>query len=96
MRISRCFVLVVVGVIAGATIATGVAIGVTAGANGPSTTYYACLKSGRLTGVGTTAPTCKGTATQMSWNSVGPQGPPGAPMTAPRLPTQGSTLRDAD
>ena len=29
-----------------------------ASASGPNVTYYACLKSGKLTHVGTTAPTC--------------------------------------
>lgn len=77
MRIPRSIVLVADGVIVGATIVGGVAVGLTAGASGPSTTYYACLQSGRLTHVGTTAPTCTGTATQIAWNSVGPSGPTG-------------------
>jgi hypothetical protein len=51
---------------------------VVAGASGPGTTYYACLKSGKLTAVGTTPPTCKSGATVISWNSQGPAGPPGA------------------
>jgi len=77
MRIPRSIVLLAVGVIAGATIVTGVAVSLTAGASGSSITYYACLKSGRLTHVGGTAPTCSSTATPISWSSVGPQGPPG-------------------
>jgi hypothetical protein len=77
MRIQRSIVLVAVGVIAGATIVGGIAVGLTAGASGPGTTYFACLKSGRLTHVGTTPPTCTGAATQISWNSIGPQGPAG-------------------
>ncbi len=94
MRIPRSIVLVAVGVIGGATIVTGVAVGMTAGASGPSTTYYACLKAGRLTHVGTTAPTCKSTATQISWNSVGPQGPPGAPSPVTGYSVIKGTERD--
>ena len=62
---------------------------VIAGASGPGTTYFACLKAGKLTQVGTASPTCKAGATVISWNSVGPQGvqgpsgPGGAP--GPRL-----------
>jgi hypothetical protein len=53
----------------------GVTSVITAGATTPNTTYYACLKAGKLTQVGTSAPTCKGTATQISWNSQGSPGP---------------------
>src|SRR5580658_6263168 len=48
-----------------------------ANAQGTSSTYYACLKSGKLTKVGTTAPTCPSSATQISWGSQGPPGPAG-------------------
>lgn len=47
------------------------------GATSPSVTYYACLKAGKLTKVGAVVPTCKAPATQISWNSVGPEGSPG-------------------
>jgi len=50
---------------------------VIAGASGPGTTYFACLKAGKLTQVGTASPTCKAGATVISWNSQGPAGPPG-------------------
>ena len=69
----RIFVAVVVT----AALSAGVTSVMTAGATTPTTTYYACLKAGKLTKVGTVAPTCKAPATQISWNSVGPQGPPG-------------------
>ncbi len=55
--IAVCFVI-------GALLAAGVAFGVgvvQASASG-ATTYYACLKSGKLTHVGTTSPTCPATA----------------------------------
>jgi uncharacterized protein YjbI with pentapeptide repeats len=56
-----------------------------AGASGSNTTYYACLSTrGTLSKVGTVAPTCKTGTTQISWNSTGPQGPPGA--TGPQGP----------
>jgi hypothetical protein len=48
-----------------------------AGAAGSITTYYACLKGGKLTEVGTSSPTCPTGATVISWNSTGPKGPKG-------------------
>jgi hypothetical protein len=63
--------------IIGITVAVGVAAAVTAGASGTST-YYACLKAGKLTKVGASAPTCVAPATQISWNSQGPPGADGA------------------
>lgn len=45
-------------------------------------TYYACLKNGNVSDVGTTAPSsCPGKGTVISWNQQGPQGVPG-PMGA--------------
>lgn len=41
----------------------------TAGATTPNTTYYACLKAGKLTKVGTTSPTCPKGASVISWES---------------------------
>jgi hypothetical protein len=41
----------------------------TAGASTPSTTYYACLKAGKLSKVGTTSPTCPKGAMVISWES---------------------------
>jgi Pentapeptide repeats (8 copies) len=52
-------------------------------------TYYACLKSGKLTKVGTTAPSCVAPATQLSGNSEGPtgsQGPPGPTLNTCTMP----------
>ncbi|MGA7672348.1 MAG: hypothetical protein WBW04_18140 [Nitrolancea sp.] len=41
-------------------------------------TYYACLKNGNLSDVGTSAPDkCPGQGTVISWNQQGPQGIPG-------------------
>lgn len=74
----RTFLMLVCAAILGASLATGVTMAVTAGANGPNVTYYACLKSGKLSSVGTSAPTCKRNATQINWNSIGPQGPSGS------------------
>jgi hypothetical protein len=48
----------------------------TASSSGP--TYYACLHKGALSKVGTTKPTCPVGYKLISWNSVGPQGLPGA------------------
>jgi hypothetical protein len=74
MQLSKSLRIAVVTAVAGAALAVGISAAVTAGAGDTSTTYYACLRSGRLTGVGTTPPTCKSSATQISWDSVGPQG----------------------
>jgi len=66
--------------IVGAFLAGGATYGavVNAGASGTNTTYYACLSSGSLAQVGTTVPKCSvKSAKVISWNSVGPQGPPG-------------------
>jgi hypothetical protein len=57
--------------------AVAVGAGVLSAGAASSTTYYACLKSGTLSKVGTTAPTCTSPATQISWNQTGPQGPTG-------------------
>jgi len=51
---------------------------ITAGAASTTTTYYACLKSGTLSSVGTSAPKCTSPATEISWNQTGPTGPAGA------------------
>lgn len=80
-KIPRSIVLVAVGVIAGAIIATGTTVAIEAGATGASTTYYACLSArGALSKVGTATPTtCSNSSPVISWNSVGPQGEPGVP-----------------
>ena len=45
----------------------------------PPVTYYACLKNGNLSKVGTSAPdNCPGNGTVISWNEQGPQGLTGA------------------
>jgi hypothetical protein len=74
---TRTLTIAVVAVVATALISTGVTVAVTAGATGTNTTYYACLANGKLTKVGTAAPTCASPATAISWNQTGPQGPAG-------------------
>lgn len=47
------------------------------------TTYYACVKAGTMSKVGTSRPTCLGKGnTRISWNQVGPAGPAGSPGAA--------------
>jgi hypothetical protein len=78
MKTPRAIVLAAIGVIVGGTIAT--AITVVAGAVGSESavTYYGCVSpTGTLSKVGTTPPTCPSSSTRISWNKVGPQGPPG-------------------
>jgi len=65
---------ILAAVVVASALSAGVTSVVTAGATTPGTTYYACLKAGKLTKVATAAPTCKAPATQISWNSQGPQG----------------------
>jgi type VI secretion system secreted protein Hcp len=73
---------VVVGLVAAAA-AAGATVAVAAGPSTSGSTYYACLRSGKLIDVGVAAPTCPGTSQQISWNSqgspgaTGPQGPVG-------------------
>lgn len=43
-----------------------------------STTYYACLKAGKLSNVGTSSPDCPRNSTEIQWNETGPKGPTGA------------------
>jgi hypothetical protein len=54
----------------------GISIAATAASNS-STTYYACLKDGNLSKVGTKAPKCLKGSTRISWNSKGPEGAAG-------------------
>ena len=68
-RIALCLAAMLVG----ATLT----VAVTAGAQGSSTTYYACLAKGILSHVGTTVPGCSTGAKKISWNSVGPAGKDG-------------------
>lgn len=76
MSTSRKCITIGVSVLAGmALMATGSIV--LAGASGSSTTYYACLSKGALSKVGTVSPTCAPPSKVISWNSVGPQGPPG-------------------
>jgi hypothetical protein len=69
--------LVVACAVTIAAISVGASAVVIAGASGAGTTYYACLKAGKLTEVGTTSPTCKAASSVVSWNSQGPAGPAG-------------------
>jgi len=86
MRITAKARILGVGVLIGAVVTGCVALGINvAFAGGTSTTYYACLSTrGALSKVGTTAPVCTRSATQISWNSQGATGPPGpaGPTTA--------------
>jgi hypothetical protein len=78
MSLPSTFKVTIAAALAVAMLAVGAAV-VTAGAANPPTTYYACLLNGSLSQVGTTSPTCQSKgATVISWNSVGPQGLPGA------------------
>ena len=73
MEIPKAVLLIAVAMIAGAA-GAGLTAAVNAGASGGNVTYYACLKSGKLTSVGTAPPACAGTAMQISRGSQGPQG----------------------
>ncbi len=66
-----------IGFAVGTLMAGGITFGVTQASAATNVTYYACLKAGKLTQVGTTQPTCARSATGISWGSQGPQGPPG-------------------
>jgi type VI secretion system secreted protein Hcp len=77
MRIRKQAALLGIAVIATAVVAVGVTTVFTAGASTGPTTYYGCLRSGKLIDVGVTAPTCPGSAGQISWNSQGSPGPTG-------------------
>jgi len=83
MTRTRTIKLALVAVVVAVTIGVGADAAVTAAASG-STTYFACLKSGKLTSVGTSAPTCASGATQIQWDSPGTPGTPGA--TGPQGP----------
>jgi len=74
MRPPKRFLALAGILVATVALVTSVTVAVTAGAGNASVTYYGCLAAGKLTQVGTTPPTCTGAATQISWNSVGPQG----------------------
>ena len=94
MRTPRTLILMTAAIIAAvAAVATGITMGITAEAGGPSTTYYACLSQRDLLyKVGTVSPTCGPKATVISWNSVGPQGPQGnTGATGPQGPGAQST-----
>jgi len=78
MKPTKTVKVAIVTALAVATLAIGATAAVTAGADGSSTTYFACIKSGKLTNVGTAAPTCSATETQISWGAQGAAGPTGA------------------
>jgi hypothetical protein len=92
------------GFAVGALLTAGLALGVTeASASGPNVTYYACLKNGKLTRVGTATPTCSALATKISWNSQGPAGTPGTNgtngtnfLTSPSAPSGVCNNGDTD
>jgi hypothetical protein len=78
VKLDKTLKIVIVTAIVAAGLTVGATAAVDAGASGSSVTYYACLKSGKLTDVGTSSPTCKSGAALISWSSQGPQGLPGA------------------
>src|ERR1700722_6647912 len=77
MKLSKTLRTVIAIGLTAAVFAAG-AVAINAGATGTNTVYYACLKSGALTKVGATSPTCASGYTKISWNSSGPAGPAGA------------------
>lgn len=80
----------------GATVALGVSFAVQAMASGSSspTTYYACLKAGKLSQVGISAPTCSSKATPIQWNSY-PESTDGTPQCT-GIPHVGIDLQGCD
>ena len=69
--------IIAVGGMVGAFLVGGATYGAVqfAGATAPGTTFYACLKAGKLTNVTTAAaPSCLLPAINISWDSAGPQG----------------------
>ena len=82
MSLSRTLRVVVAAAITLSAVAVGAGVLAAGAASSSTTTYYACLKSGMLSNVGTSAPKCTSPATQISWNQTGPQGPAGAPGAA--------------
>jgi hypothetical protein len=67
---------------------------------GAKPTYYACLKSGKLTQVGTAKPACAVGASVISWNATGPAGPAGVNgsnvVTSTGVPGGTCTSGDSD
>ena len=78
MRWSKGFKPAMAGAVAAAAVTLGITAAVMSGAAGTAQTYYACLKAGALSKVGTTAPTCVSSSKLISWNAVGPTGATGA------------------
>ncbi len=73
---SRFFRPVVLATVIACVLATGSVL-VALGDPAPAT-YYACLKNGNLSDVGTSVPSkCPGNSAVISWNEQGPQGPQG-------------------
>ena len=78
MNLKKQVTLLVIAVVATAMLAVGLTAAVTAGASTGGSTYFACVKSGKLIDVGVAAPSCPGGTSQISWNSQGSPGPTGA------------------
>jgi hypothetical protein len=91
MRFTQTLKVVTVSVIATAALTLGATAAVTAGASGTTHTYFACLKSGALSKVGTASPTCPAGATKISWNSQGPVGAAGPKGAAGPAGAAGAT-----
>jgi hypothetical protein len=70
-------------------------LGVNAEAATSNPTYHACLKTGTLTKVGTSLPTCAAPASAISWNATGPRGASGPAgnvgLPGPRGPAGATT-----
>jgi len=76
VKLTHTVKVAVVAVVIAVVVAVGATAAVTGAATG-STTYFGCLKAGKLAQVGTAAPTCPTGATQIQWDSQGPAGPQG-------------------
>ena len=98
MKIPKTLAVAALAAIAGASLATGVTLGVAAGAGGSSTTaptWFGCLsKSGGLSKVGTVAPTCSSVQKAISWNSF-PVNANGTPQCT-GIPHKGIDLSGCD
>ena len=62
---------ILAAVLAAVLLSVGVTSAVSASASTPSPPYFACLKAGTLTKVGTTLPACKAPAKRIWWVSEG-------------------------
>ncbi len=87
----RRLVRIVLAFIVGAFAAIGLTFGVQAAAQGSATTYYACLKGGKLSSVGAIPPNCKAPATQITLGANGAN-----VITSPATPYGSCNSGDTD